>query len=231
MDMFEGQDVEADARAVLDTVAGGGVAIIPLTVGYGIVGHTEQAVARIYQAKERSFGKPCGVFASWDMFDEIAQADEQARALVRSVIEAHNLPISTVAPFRLDHPMIAALDAFVLENASKAGTMDLLMNAGALHDAIARGARERGVMVVGSSANKSLTGSKFRVADIDDQVVAAADLCLDYGLTTYQNDQGLGSTIIELPSYHTIRAGCVYDELCKIFLAEVAIDLTAIDET
>lgn len=226
--MFEGRDVEADARAVLDTVADGGVAIIPLTVGYGIVGHAEAAVARIYEAKERSFGKPCGVFASWDMFTEVAVVDEPARAIVQSIIHTHNLPFSTVAPFRADHPMIAALDDFVLQNASKDGTMDLLMNAGALHDALARQAREREILVVGSSANKSLTGSKFRFEDIDEQVVAAADLCLDYGLSTYRNDQGLGSTIVELPSYRTIRAGCVYDALCTIFRDEAAIDLKAI---
>lgn len=225
--MFDGRDVESDARAVLDTVADGGVAIIPLTVGYGIVGHTEAAIARIYEAKERSFGKPCGVFANWDMFTEIAEVDDAARTIVRSIIGSHNLPFSTVAPFCTDHPMITALDDFVLQNASKNGTMDLLINAGALHDAIAEGSRERGMMVVGSSANQSLTGSKFRFEDIEDQVVAAADLCLDYGLSTYRNDQGLGSTIVELPSYRTIRAGCVYDELCVIFRDEAAIDLKA----
>ena len=52
---------------------------------------------------------------------------------------------------------------FTFRNATKAGTMDLLMNAGPLHNEIARLARENGFCVSGSSANVSLTGSKFRL--------------------------------------------------------------------
>ncbi len=228
MDMFEGRNIATDARRILDTVAAGGVAIFPLTVGYGMVGHTKAAVARIYEAKARSFGKPCGMFANWELFMEISDVDDQRRNIVRTIIDMHNLPFSIVAPFRQNHPLIQSLDAYALANASKSGTMDLLMNAGALHDAVAQGARGRGMAVVGSSANRSLTGSKFRLEDVEDQVRAAADLCIDYGLSRYHNDEGLGSSIIDLISFETIRVGCVYDQICQILLDEHAIDLKAI---
>ncbi|MEN8197376.1 MAG: Sua5/YciO/YrdC/YwlC family protein [Pseudomonadota bacterium] len=228
MGMFDGQDIEKDARAVLDTVADGGVAIFPVSVGYAIVGHTEEAVARIYEAKQRSFGKPCGVFSDWQIFNEVIQVDERAREVVRTVIDEHDLPFSIVAPYDPGHPVVRSMAEFVLENASLAGTMDLLMNAGALHDAVARGVRERGMAVVGSSANQSLTGSKFRLEHIEDRVRAAADLCIDYGLCTYRNDHGLGSTIVDLVSFETIRKGCVYDEIGGILMDRFDIDLKAI---
>ena len=38
--MFEGRDIEADARAILDTLADDGVAVFPVTVGYAVVGHS-----------------------------------------------------------------------------------------------------------------------------------------------------------------------------------------------
>ena len=72
-----------------------------------------------------------------------------------------------MAPFRADHPLFAAVDPFVLQNSSKGGTLDMLLNAGQFHDAIAEGSLARGVAVFGSSANLSLTGSKYRYADID----------------------------------------------------------------
>ena len=226
--MFEGRDVEKDATKILDTVADGGVVIFPVTVGYAIVGHTEEAIARIYEAKQRSFGKPCGVFADWQLFNEVMKVDDRSREVVRTVIDENDLPFSIVAPFDPGHPLIRSMAEFVLKNASLAGTMDLLMNAGALHDAVARGARERSMAVAGSSANQSLTGSKYRLENIEDRVLKAADLCIDYGLCTYHNDHGLGSTIVDLVSFETIRKGCVYDEICGILIDRFDIDLKAI---
>ena len=102
------------------------------------------------------------------------------------------------------------------------------MNAGPLHDEIARLARENNFAVVGSSANRSLTGSKFVFEDIEAQVRDVADITIDYGLVPYHNDKGLGSSIIDLVSYETIRVGCVYDQICDIIKDGFDIDLKAI---
>lgn len=227
-EMDQTGDIEGDANRVLDTVAEGGVAIFPATVGYAIVGHTEDAVKRIYAAKQRSFGKPCGWFGNWDLFGEVMDVPVRSRQVVQSVIGKHDLPLSIVAPFRTQHSFVGAVPGFVLENASLNGTLDMLLNAGALHNAIARGARERGMPVVGSSANRSLTGSKFRLEHVEQEVRDAADLCIDHGLTRYHNDEGRGSTIIDLVSFKTFRIGCLYDDLCAILLDEFDIDLKTI---
>jgi len=93
---------------------------------------------------------------------------------------------------------------------------------------IARLARENSFAVAGSSANRSLTGSKFVFEDIEDQVRDIADITIDYGLVPYNNDKGLGSSIVDLVSYETIRVGAVYDEICDILLDRFDIDLKAI---
>ncbi|MDP6351497.1 MAG: Sua5/YciO/YrdC/YwlC family protein [Alphaproteobacteria bacterium] len=226
--MFDDRPIVEDARGIFDTVRAGGVAIFPVSVGYAIVGHGDEAIRRIYAAKERSFEKPCGNFCDWTLFTEAIVTSDRARAVVRAVIMDHDLPFSIVAPYRADHPVIASLGPFARRNASKAGTMDMLLNAGPLHDEIARLARENAVAVVGSSANLSLTGSKFRLEDIEAQVLDAADLAIDYGLCPYHNGQGLGSTIIDLDGFETIRLGCVYDRICAILDEEFDIDLKAI---
>jgi tRNA A37 threonylcarbamoyladenosine synthetase subunit TsaC/SUA5/YrdC len=97
-----------------------------------------------------------------------------------------------------------------------------------LHDEIARLARQENFAVVGSSANLSLTGSKFIFEDIEAPVRDIADIAIDYGLTTYRNDDGLGSTIIDLISHETIRVGAVYDQICDIILDRFDIDFKAI---
>jgi tRNA A37 threonylcarbamoyladenosine synthetase subunit TsaC/SUA5/YrdC len=226
--MFDNRDIEGDANRILDVVANGGVAIFPATVGYAIVGHTEDAVKRIYAAKQRSFGKPCGWFGSWELFNDFIEIDAKARSVVSSITQKHGLPFSIVAPFNAVHPFVKAVPQFVRQSATLKGTMDMLLNAGELHDAIANGARQRGLPVVGSSANQSLTGSKYRLEDVEEVVREAADLCIDYGHTTYHNSQGMGSTIVDLRDYKTLRVGCTYDEICKVLLDEFDLNLNEI---
>jgi len=226
--MFEAYPVKEDAHRIFEVIKGGGVAIFPVSVGYAIVGHEEEAVQRIYNAKERAFTKPCGNFCDWTLFNEAIEVPDQGRNIVNTIIHKHNLPFSIVAPFKANHPVIQSLPPFAFKNSTLAGTMDMLLNAGPLHDEIARLARENSYAVVGSSANKSLTGSKFIFQDIEDQVAKVADITIDYGLVPFHNDKGLGSTIVDLISYETIRVGAVYDRICEILLKEHRIDLKAI---
>lgn len=218
-------DHGADARAVYDTAMAGGVAIFGTDVGYAIVGHTDQAIKKIYAAKERSFSKPCGCFGSLAMFDEFIIAEPKARDFVRAVIADHDLPISIVAPFRPDHPIFRTAAPFVLANATKAGTVDLLMNAGSTHDEIAALALESNKGIFGSSANRSLTGSKYYFADIEPEVREAVDLSLDRGRTRYSHPKGLGSTIIDLQTFSPFRIGICFDEIRGIASRLFQIDI------
>jgi len=226
--MFAGKPILEDAGRVFDTIRSGGVAIFPVSVGYAIAGHDDAAVRRIYDAKQRSFSKPCGNFCDWDLFNEVLEVPDREREMVSTIIHTHDLPFSVVAPFRADHPFMQSLPSFAFANATKARTMDMLLNAGPLHDEIARLARQENFAVVGSSANLSLTGSKFIFEDIEAPVRDIADIAIDYGLTTYRNDDGLGSTIIDLISHETIRVGAVYDQICDIILDRFDIDFKAI---
>ncbi len=226
--MFEGQPIKEDAARIFQTLRDGGVAIFPVSVGYAVVGHAEEAIQRTYTAKQRSFEKPCGNFGDWDLFNEMLVCSDEARELVRVIIQDYDLPFSVVAPFRAEHPVAQSMPPFTFKNATKAGTMDLLMNAGPLHNEVARLARENSYNVSGSSANVSLTGSKFRLQDVQDQVRSIADIQIDYGLVPFHNTEGLGSTIVDLSDFRTIRVGCVYDRIADIALDECGIDLKGI---
>ena len=95
--MFEGQPIKEDAARVFRTIQDGGVAIFPVSVGYAIVGHAEEAIKATYQAKQRSFEKPCGNFGDWDLFNEMLIASDEAREMVRVIVQDHDLPFSVVA--------------------------------------------------------------------------------------------------------------------------------------
>ena len=219
-------DVAAQSSELLEVIAGGGVAILPLDVAYAIVGNSEAAIRTIFTAKQRSYEKPSGMFSNYDLCKDIQVMEARQLEIVRAVIFDNDLPFSTVAPFRADHPMFAHVDPFVLANSSKLGTLDMLLNAGVFHNEMTRQSMERMTPIFGSSANTSLAGSKYRLEDIEEPVRAAGDMLIDGGQSKYANDQGHSSTIIDFSTFKTVRVGVCYDRLCEIFL-KFDIDLKA----
>ena len=125
--------------------------------------------------------------------------------------------MSTVAPFRRGHPMFKNVDDWVLKNSTKIGTLDMLLNAGEFHNEMTKQSMELEMPVLGSSANISLTGSKYNLDDIDPPVINGADIFIDGGTSKYENEKGRSSTIIDFGNFATIRIGVCYDAIRKIF--------------
>jgi tRNA A37 threonylcarbamoyladenosine synthetase subunit TsaC/SUA5/YrdC len=223
------EDVNRDAARLLDTLQAGGIALFPVDVGYAIVGNHEAAIERIFRAKQRSYDKPCGMFSNWQMVQELALLDAREMEMVDTVIHRYGLPLSIVTPYRTDAAFFSGLTPIARLRSSRAGTIDMLLNAGALHDAVARESVARGVPVLGSSANQSLSGSKYRLQDVEPAVREAADLVIDYGPTKYSHPGGMGSTIIELPGGRALRRGIKFDEICAILSEHFGIDPRALD--
>ena len=211
------EQLRRDVGRLFDAMAGGGIGIVPLDVAYAVVATMPGGIRRIFEAKRRSYDKPSGMFGNWRMSREIHEMDERRHAMVREIVEEERIPFSVVAPFRADHPLFAAVDPFVLQNSSKGGTLDMLLNAGQFHDAIAEGALARGTAVFGSSANLSLTGSKYRYQDIDQPIRDAAAVYFDYGQSKYAHKDGLSSTIIDFKDFSVVRVGHCFEQLKKAF--------------
>jgi tRNA A37 threonylcarbamoyladenosine synthetase subunit TsaC/SUA5/YrdC len=211
------EQLRRDVGRLFDAMAGGGIGIVPLDVAYAVVATMPDGIRRIFEAKRRSYDKPSGMFGNWRMSREIHVMDERRHAMVREIVEEERIPFSVVAPFRADLPLFAAVDPFVLQNSSKGGTLDMLLNAGQFHDAIAEGALARGTAVFGSSANLSLTGSKYRYQDIDRPIRESAAVYFDYGQSKYAHKDGLSSTIIDFKDFSVIRVGHCFEQLKKAF--------------
>jgi tRNA A37 threonylcarbamoyladenosine synthetase subunit TsaC/SUA5/YrdC len=219
------EQLRADIARLFDALAAGGVGIVPLDVAYAVIATTPSGIRRIFEVKRRSYEKPSGMFGNARMSRDIHQMDEQRHRMVREIIEQEKIPFSVVAPFRPEHPLFAAVDPFVLQNSSKGGTLDMLLNAGQFHDAIAEGSLARGVAVFGSSANLSLTGSKYRYQDVDAPIRDAAAIHFDYGQSKYAHQDGLSSTIIDFTDFSVIRVGHCFDQLKNAFAARFGVTL------
>ena len=210
-------DVVEQSRLLLDIIASEGVAIIPLDVAYAIVGNSKKSIETIFKCKNRSFEKPSGMFSNYDLLKEIQIIDSWKHDIIKAVIFDNNLPMSTVAPFKRHHPIFKNVDSWVLKNSTKIGTLDMLLNAGEFHNEMTKQSMELEMPILGSSANTSLTGSKYNLDDIDFPVINAADILIDGGTSKYENEKGRSSTIIDFGNFETIRIGVCYEKIRKIF--------------
>ena len=206
-----------DCNAVLDTLEAGGVAIIPTCLTYAIVGHRAGAIAAIFAAKARSYSKPCGLFGSLAMSREVHDLPADKHEIMRVLKDEEELPFSIVAPFRRSQPLLARLDPFVVQNSSKDGTMDMVVSGGPFVAKLAELSLVRGIAAFGSSANRSLGGSKYRLSDVEPEVSAPAALLLDYGVSRYATDLGLSSTIIDFRDFSVVRVGHEFAKLKEVF--------------
>lgn len=210
-------DIDGDAQRVYEVLSGGGITVIPTDVGYVILGIANDAIWRIFRAKERKPAKLNAMIGCKALHMALHDVGDDRRAVVSAITEDYDLPLGTVAPARLDHPMLAGLDADVLAQTTHEGTVAMLMNAGPLLDRLAHISLDNDTPVIGSSANVSLRGVKFRVEDIEKQIIDAADIVIDYGLMRWRV-YAKSSTMINIGDYSVVRHGSCFDlisEVCR----------------
>ncbi len=203
-------DYESDAKRVYDTLVASGIGIIPTDVGYVILGVTAEAIWKIFRVKRRKPEKLNAMCGCLEMHRDLHVLENDRRSVVSAIVEDANLPMGTVAPGRLDHPALASLDGDVLDQTTDEGTIAMLLNAGPLLDELARIAFADNRLVIGSSANISLRGVKFRADDIEPEVRDAADIVIDYGLSRW-NRYGKSSTMIDVGRMRVVRYGSCFD--------------------
>lgn len=213
--MLPAPDPRLDAQRVFRTLQDGGVAIVPTAIGYAIVGATSEAIRRTHRAKGRAPGKYNAFTGSPALHEEIHILEKDRSAMLRMITETYDLPVGAIAPCRKDHRIFANLDPDVYEQSTYLDTAALRLNGGPVLVELGRLSHEHGLGVVGSSANRSLNGTKFRVRDIEPEVLAAADLVIDHGLVRWAA-YGKSSTMIDFGTLTATRVGACYDLICDV---------------
>jgi tRNA A37 threonylcarbamoyladenosine synthetase subunit TsaC/SUA5/YrdC len=223
----ESYDVKADASRVYEVLRRGGVAIVPYDIAYTMQSATDDALRRAYAAKQRSYDRASGIVGNGDIQEAVHILSDRDRRIIRSIAQDHNLPFSVIAPFRAEHPFMKALTPFLLQMGTKDGTVNFLLNAGPLRDEIAALSWEDRFPILASTANRSMRGTKYRLQDIEPEVVAAADITLDYGTARHAHPKGLSSTQIDFRTMKVVRWGLFFDRIAEIMRDEFGVMLEA----
>ena len=215
-------DFEGDAERAMAVLRRGGIAILPMDVGYSLIGGSKAALARIFEAKGRAADKLNAMVGDHAIHEAIHLVDQRAQDVVQALTVDAGLPLGVIAPCDLSHPLLRVID---LDGSNKDGTIALLMNAGSFHGAISRLRLATGHPLFGSSANRSLQGTKFRVEDMEPEITAIADIIIDYGLRKY-HPYGASSTLLDVTDMTVVRKGACFELITDTLRRRFDIALT-----
>jgi tRNA A37 threonylcarbamoyladenosine synthetase subunit TsaC/SUA5/YrdC len=219
-------NIKADARRIFDVLQNGGIAIIPNDAGYALMGGSKEAVQRIFEAKRRGAHKRNAMLCSRQTQRELHVLDDRCQSMIDVLTQDYDLTVGAVAPYRKDHPLIAKLDGELLQASTGHGTVAMLLNAGQLFDEVCRLCREAVLPVFGSSANLTGTGPRFRVEDIQPEILGIADVVVNYGLRkchVYQRS----ATILKFGEgqVECLRIGSYYELIADVLKRHFDVDL------
>ena len=124
----------------------------------------------------------------------------------------------------MDHPILKRMEPEALDASTSDGTVVMLLNAGPFHAAITRLSRERMHPLFGSSANLSLSGTKFRVEDIEPEVIGIADVVIDHGLRLFHLYRA-SSTLLDLETFEVVRHGACFELIADVLKRRFGIGL------
>ena len=217
-------DIAGDAARAFSVLEAGGIAILPMNIGYSLTGGSEEALEKIFTTKGRTKEKLNAMIGDLAIHDEVHVLNQRGRDVVRAITVDYDLPLGTIAPCRPDHPLLAKMTRTAYQRSSMADTVAILMNAGPFHAEISRLSLERVHPLFGSSANLSLSGTKFKVEDIEPELQNIADIVIDHGLRTYHIYRA-SSTLLDVETMSVVRYGACFELISEIVERHFQVEL------
>jgi tRNA A37 threonylcarbamoyladenosine synthetase subunit TsaC/SUA5/YrdC len=217
-------DIKEDARRAFDVLKKGGIAILPMDVGYSLIGGSPASLRKIFDTKRRAPTKLNAMLGNDDLHRELHVVSQRGRDIYEAICFDYDLPLGLIAPCRPDHPLLKRLDADTYERSTKGNTLLMLLNAGRFHAEITRLSVAAGHLLFGSSANLTLTGTKFQVSDMEPEITGIADIIIDHGLMKY-HVYGLSSTLLDVENCTVHRYGSCYANIAAILNRHFKIEL------
>ena len=213
-----------DAARAFEVLRSGGVAIIPMDVGYTAAGGSAAALNTIFDTKQRGPTKLNAMVADNETAFDLYRLSDRGREVITTITEDYGLPLGAIAPCRMDHPMLRVLGDEALAASTRDATLAILLNAGPFHAEISRLSREQVHPIFGSSANRSMAGTKFRVQDIEPELLNIADLVIDHGLRKYHHYRA-SSTLLDVETFEVVRHGSCFELIADIVERHFQVEL------
>ena len=208
-------NIQNDAARAFEVLKGGGIGILPMDVGYSLIGGSPEALKRIFDTKKRAPSKLNAMLGNDAMHKALHNVSTRGREIYEAICHDYDLPLGLIAPCNTEHPLLKNLDSDTYARSTKGDTLLMLMNSGRFHAEITRLSLEQEHLLFGSSANLTLTGTRFRVEDMQQEITEIADVIIDYGLMKY-HCYAASSTLLDVENCTVHRYGVCYENIAGI---------------
>ncbi|PCD29419.1 hypothetical protein AU210_011956 [Fusarium oxysporum f. sp. radicis-cucumerinum] len=160
------------------------------------------------EASSPKTGHSMGVIGTYDLLTRLYDLPDGKYTIVRTFTEELGLTVAFVGKMKES----AAELIPNVERVVKNGTLGFAIGEGPFSRELARLNDENGLVMVGSSANLTDQGQKFRVEDIEPEIIKAADLVVNYGRQKWHL-YGRAGTILDLDNERVLRIGANYENI------------------
>lgn len=201
------EDVDLDeVRKVYEIIRNGGLTLLKANIGYGLIGHSERSIRKMYEIKGRPLSNPCITIGNIDVLRDLAiMKDDRLLDWIDEVSQQTTLAvINRINP---QSRLLNNLTDYVRRQCTENGTIATFIRTGAFIEPLVEMARKDDLLLVGSSGNVSSTGNRYSFEDVQSQVLEGVDYYHDKGVAKYKNDKRLATTIVNLTNFTFRRKG------------------------
>ena len=203
-----------DPQIAYKTLKAGGVIVAPTDVGYALMTSTQAGIQRIFAAKGRRQGHNIGIIGTYRQHREIHVLPESKFEMTRALTEDSGMIVGIIAKFNTKslHPRLAALDTVTFSQVTQGDTISIAVPEGPFLRELGRlcDTDTQGMLMFGTSANRTGQGQQFRMEDIDPAVLVYVDLVVDYGLQKW-HVYGRGGVNFDAENMRVLRIGAGYE--------------------
>jgi len=212
-------NVRSIAEQVFSRIFEGGLVLLPDGFGYGLIGHSEKSVQRIYVLKERASTKPLTHYMNTAHFPSVGIVSGEDYDLVCSITK--RIPCCFVVPYK-DTAYFRNLPDFSRRFSTKDGTVALFFEEDTLVQQLLKLSLRENFPLIVSSANRSGEGNTYRFQDVPENICRGTDVVVydnkpcKYFHEASEKRKALGSTIVDLSSKHILRRGILVSRIEKL---------------
>ncbi|KAI1661111.1 hypothetical protein F4813DRAFT_399185 [Daldinia decipiens] len=187
-----------------------------------------KSLEKVFLTKQRGAHKRHAGTRSYAIHKEIHIMEPLQHEITDHLIQDLDISVGVIARYKRYHPMVKNIDPVTMEACDVNVSLSVLVNAGAFRDALTSLTFAENIPLLGNSANSSGTGTKYRVDDINKELIEIADIVIDYGLLKWWV-HGRSSTLLDFsgPSVEVIRIGACYNVIRDVLKRQWNIELPA----
>ncbi|MCR8923476.1 Sua5/YciO/YrdC/YwlC family protein [Dasania sp. GY-MA-18] len=208
--------MNSEVENALKSIKNSGLCLIKADIGFGLVGHSEESMRKMYELKGRDLSNPAIIVGNLDVVDEISLIDSTTRQWIKDISSRTTLAV--ILPVNPESKMLKRLPKFVYKQATLNETVAIFLNTGKFLERLVNLAYQEEILLTGSSGNLSGRGNQYQIDDVGEAITEKVDYTYNEGACAYENSHRSATTIVNLALKNIRRVGVNHNLIKSEFI-------------